>query len=59
MNLPLSDEEIRNRFNILTWAIGAVGGLTIALLGTVISMSYQLGQISGELTILINHITLK
>lgn len=60
------DTEIKNRFTILTWAIGGVGALVIATLGMVFAMwqaianlSYQLGQISGELTILLNHVTLK
>jgi hypothetical protein len=52
-------EEIRNRFLVLTWAIGAVGALTVATLGMVVTMSYQLGQLNGELAVLINHVALK
>jgi hypothetical protein len=55
----MSDAEIRNRFNVLTWAIGGVGALVIATLGMVVTMSSQLGQISGELAVMINHVTLK
>lgn len=55
----MTDTEIKNRFNVLTWAVGVIGALTVAILGMVVTMSYQLGQISGELTILINHVTLK
>lgn len=58
--------EIKNRFTVLTWAIGGVGALVVATLGMVFAMwqsiatiSYQLGQISGELNVVINHVTLK
>lgn len=62
----MTDLEIENRFRILTWAIGGVGALVVATLGMVFAMwqaianmAYQLGQISGELTVLINHAALK
>jgi hypothetical protein len=53
------DSEIRTRFNVLTWAVGTVVALVIAMLGTLLAVSQQLGQISGELTVLLNHVTLK
>jgi hypothetical protein len=52
----VTDSEIRNRFNLLTWAVGGIGALLIATLGMVVTMSYQLGQISGELTVMLNQI---
>lgn len=59
MNTEMLDAEIRNRFMVLTWAIGGVGALVVATLGMVVTISYQLGQISGELAVLINHVPLK
>lgn len=53
------DQEIRTRFNVLTWAVGVLAGLVIAMLGPLITMAHQLGQIGGELTVLINHVMLK
>jgi hypothetical protein len=55
----VTDSEIRNRFNLLTWAVGGIGALLIITLGMVVTMTYQLGQISGELTVMLNHVTLK
>jgi hypothetical protein len=53
------DDQIKQRFTILTWAVGITAALVIALLGTVVNMSYQLGQIAGELSVLINHVQMK
>ena len=55
----MTDIEIKHRFTILTWAIGLVAGLVVAMLVTTINLSYQVGQINGQLTVLINHVTLK
>jgi hypothetical protein len=57
--VTVTDTEIKNRFNVLTWAVGAVAALVVATLGMVVTMSYQLGQINGELGVLINHVALK
>jgi len=50
------DEQIRHRFAVLTWAVGISAALTIATLGMVVTLSYQLGQIAGELSVLIGHV---
>jgi hypothetical protein len=55
----MTDPEIRNRFMILTWVVGVTAALVVAMLGNVISLSYQVGQINGQLNVLINHVTLK
>lgn len=55
----MSDEQIQRRFTVLTWAVGITAALTIATLGMVVTMSYQLGQIAGELSVLIGHVQLK
>jgi len=55
----MNDTEIKPRFNILTGAIGILGGLVIAMLGTGVNISFQFGKISGQLELLINHVTLK
>jgi hypothetical protein len=53
------DDEIKHRFTVLTWAVGVTAALTIATLGMVVTLSYQLGQIAGELAILVDHVQLK
>jgi hypothetical protein len=53
------DDQIKQRFTILTWAVGIAAALTVATLGMVVTMSYQLGHIAGELTVLIGHVQLK
>ena len=53
------DPQIKTRFTILFWATGIVAAVEIAILGNLISMSYQLGQIAGQLSVLISHVTLK
>lgn len=53
----MDDEQIRHRFAVLTWAVGITAALVIALLGNMITMSYQLGMI--RLDILISHVSLK
>jgi hypothetical protein len=55
----MDDEQIRHRFTTLTWAVGVSAALTIATLGMVVTMSYQLGQIAGELGVLIQHVQLR
>jgi len=50
------DEQIRHRFAVLTWAVGISAALTIATLGMVVTLSYQPGQIAGELSVLIGHV---
>ena len=39
------DDQIRHRFTVLTWAVGIAAALTVATLGMVVTMSYQLGHI--------------
>ena len=53
------DDQIRQRFTIVYWALGALLGLVIALLGTTVTQSYQLGQTIGRLDVLIDHVTLR
>jgi hypothetical protein len=60
------DEQIKHRFDVLTWAIAFVAALTIAELGMVtalavnaITLSHQLGQITGELSVLVGHVQLR
>jgi hypothetical protein len=55
----VSDDQIKHRFTVLTWAVGVTAALTIATLGMVVTMSYQLGQIEGQLSVLVGHVQLK
>ena len=55
----MNEEQIRHRFTVLTWAVGVSVALTIATLGMVVTMSYQLGQIAGELAVLIGHVQMR
>lgn len=55
----MNDEQIQHRFTVLTWAVGISAGLTIATLGMVVTLSYQLGQISGALSVLVGHVQLR
>lgn len=50
---------VDNRLTLLTWAVGLLAGLNIAVLGMVFTLSYQVGQINGQLSVLINHVQLK
>jgi hypothetical protein len=52
-------KEMCHQLVHLTWAVGITAGLMIATLGMVVSLSYQLGRISGELAVLIGHVQLK
>jgi hypothetical protein len=54
----VSDTE-RQRLTVLTWATGITAALMIAVLGMVMNLSFQVGQIAGELNVLISHVTLK
>jgi hypothetical protein len=56
---PITDSQIQHRFTVLTWAVGISAGLTIATLGMVVTLSYQLGQIAGTLSVLVGHVQLK
>jgi type VI protein secretion system component VasF len=51
--------ELRQRTTILTWAVGIIAALVIAMLGNTITMSYQLGQTIGRLDVLIDRVQLK
>jgi hypothetical protein len=53
------DTEIRHRFAVLTWAVGISAALTVAMLGTVIELSYRMGTIAGQLAVLIDHVQLR
>ena len=53
------DDETKHRFTVLTWAVGISSALTVATLGMVVSLSYQIGNIAGELSVLINHVQMK
>jgi hypothetical protein len=60
------DEQIRLRFDVVTWAIAFVAALTIAELGMItalavsaITLSHQLGEITGQLGVLVSHVQLK
>jgi type VI protein secretion system component VasF len=50
--------ELRQRTTVLTWAVGIIAALVIAMLGNTITMSYQLGQTIGRLDVLISHVSL-
>lgn len=59
------DEQLRRRFDVLTWAIAFVAALTIAELGMItalavnaITLSHQLGEITGQLGVVISHVQL-
>jgi hypothetical protein len=49
----VDDQEIRHRFTTLTWVIGATLALTIATLGLVLMLSYQLNHLAAELSDLV------
>jgi hypothetical protein len=51
--------ELRQRTTVLTWAVGILAGLTIAILGNLVVQSYQLGQTIGRLDVLIDHVQMK
>lgn len=60
------DDQIRQRFVVLTWAVGISSGLTIATLGLVLAMAYQMstlayqvGAVNGRLDVLIQHVEMK
>jgi hypothetical protein len=55
----MEDEQIRHRFTVLTWAVGILAALTAATLGMAVALSYQLGQIAGELTVLVGHVQMR
>lgn len=55
----MTEPQIERRFTVLTWAVGVSTALTIATLGMVVSLSYQMGQIAGELSVLISHVQLR
>jgi heme A synthase len=55
----IDDDRIKQRFTVLTWAVGISAALTIATLGMVVSMSYQLGHIAGALDVVVAHVVLK
>lgn len=58
-SLLASIRHLDQRVTVLTWALGVTAALTVATLGMVVTLSYQLGQIAGELSVLINHVQLK
>ena len=51
--------ELRQRTTVLTWAVGIIAALVIAMLGNTLTMSYQLGQTIGRLDVIIDHVQLK
>jgi hypothetical protein len=55
----MNDAEIQHRFTLLTWAVGISATLTVATLGMVVTLSYQLGQIAGSLSVLVGHVQLR
>jgi hypothetical protein len=48
--------DLRQRSTLLTWAMGASLGLLAALLGSMVSISFQLGHVTGQLGVLIGHV---
>ena len=57
-DIPAND-QIKHRFTVLTWAVGVTAALTIATLSMVVTMSYQLGTIVGQLSVLVAHVQMK
>jgi hypothetical protein len=51
--------ELRQRTTVLTWAVGILAGLTIAILGNLVVQSYQLGQTIGRLDVLIDRVQMQ
>jgi hypothetical protein len=41
---------------VLTWLVGASVALTIATLGMGVTLSFQMGTIAGQLSVLIGHV---
>lgn len=57
--LEAAVESLRHRTTALIWVVGLIAGLTIAMLGNTLTMSYQLGATIGRLDVLISHVSLK
>jgi hypothetical protein len=47
------------QLTILTWAVGILAALVVAMLAAIINISYQLRHLNGQLTVLINHAQFK
>jgi hypothetical protein len=58
-DIRIDVRELRQRTTVLTWAVGLLAGLTIAILGNLVVQSYQLGQTIGRLDVLIDHVQMK
>lgn len=50
---------VDNRLTLLIWAVGMLAGLNIVVLGVLFALSYQVGQVNGQLSVLIAHAQLK
>lgn len=62
VSLPTLLASIRHldqRVTVLTWALGVTAALTVATLGMIVTLSYQLGHIAGSPDILTAHVVLK
>jgi hypothetical protein len=49
----MDDDQIRHRFNTMTWIFGATAALAVATLVLVIMLSYQVNHLAEELSELI------
>jgi len=55
----MTDPELKQRFMLLNGIVALVTALLIAVLGVVLNMAFQVGQINGQLAVLIGHVALK
>lgn len=62
-DIPLDLQQVlrsmRSQISVLMWGLGITAGVLVALLATMITMSYQLGELSGQLSVLIGHVSLR
>ena len=54
----MTDEQTSHRITLLTWAVGVSVALSLATMSMVVTLSYQVGQIAGQLGVLISHVQL-
>jgi hypothetical protein len=51
--------NLRQRTTLLLWAVGILAGVMIAVFANLLVATYQLGQITGRLDVLISHVQMR